>query len=209
MVGAIWMLAWLGVDSAWDRRGFWREENLFATLFYGDDALHSAFGVRTLPGLALYLVLYSLLGCLFAVVLRHRFSPFRTFLAAVIFSAGWFYFSFHLLWKSAMPLVYLLYADRSMVIGHVIYGVFLARFAAYLPHPSQAGHLVPAPAAPVAPADEVAHSLSAADVAPSGHGDGQPPEPLPPQGAEFSEPMQHSSHGHRPPDSPPSPQALE
>jgi hypothetical protein len=204
------MLAWLGVDSAWDRRGFWREENLFATLFYGDDALHSAFGVKTLPGLALYLVLYSLLGCLFAVLLRRRFTPFRTFLAAVIFSAGWFYFSFHLLWKTFMPLVYLLYADRSMVIGHVIYGAFLARFAAYLPHHSHPGHVVPAPAAPVASAVDATQNVPVAEIPPSRHPDGQSPEiPPPAQGAEFSASPQHSLHGHHAPDSPHPPQALE
>ena len=32
-----------------------------------------------------------------------------------------------------MPLVWLLHAENSTVFGHVIYGVLLARFPAYLP----------------------------------------------------------------------------
>ncbi len=133
MVGVLCMLAWLGIDSSWDRRGFWNNENLFATLFYGDDAIRAGFSIRTLPGLALYLIVYSALGCIFAAALRNRFSPLRTLLAALIFALGWFYFSFHVLWKSAMPLVYLLYADRPMMVGHIIYGACLARFGGYLP----------------------------------------------------------------------------
>ncbi len=133
MLGVIWMLAWLGIDSSWDRRGFWNSENLFATGFYGDDALRAGFNAKTLPGLALYLIIYSLLGCAFALVLGDRIRPLRIFLAAMVFALGWFYFSFHGLWRSAMPLVYLLYADRPMVVGHIIYGACLARFPSYLP----------------------------------------------------------------------------
>lgn len=133
MLGALCMLAWLGIDSSWGRRGFWKDENLFATFFYGDDAIRAGFGVRTMPGLALYLIVYSALGCIFALVLRNRVLPLRRLLAALIFALGWFYLSFHVLWKSAMPLVYLLYADRPMIVGHLIYGACLARFPGYLP----------------------------------------------------------------------------
>lgn len=133
MLGVLGMLAWLGIVSFWDRRGFWREENLFATFFYGDDAVRAGFGVKTLPGVALYLIVYSALGFIFALTVRNHFPPRRLLLAALVFALGWFYLSFHLLWKSAMPLVYLLYADRPMIVGHLIYGACLARFPAYLP----------------------------------------------------------------------------
>jgi hypothetical protein len=149
MLGALFMLAWLGIDSSWGRRGFWNDENLFSSFFFGDDAIRSGFGVKTLPGLALFLIVYSALGCIFALALRNRFRPLRRLLAALIFALGWFYLSFHVLWKSAMPLVYLLYADRPMIIGHLIYGACLARFARYLPDEKpgpSAGPENPAPA---------------------------------------------------------------
>jgi hypothetical protein len=133
MLGALGMLAWLGIVSLWDRRGFWHDENLFATFFYGDDAVRAGFGIKTLPGLALYLIVYSALGFIFALAMRDHFPPRRLLLAGLIFALGWFYLSFHLLWKSAMPLVYLLYADRPMIVGHLIYGACLARFPVYLP----------------------------------------------------------------------------
>jgi hypothetical protein len=137
MLGVLWMLVWLGIDSSWDRRGFWSEENLFSSAFYGDDALHAGFGSKTMPGLALYLIVYCLLGGIFALALRGRVRPLRTLFAALIFALAWFYVSFHVLWKSAMPLVYLLYADRPMMVGHFIYGACLARFPVYLPEIEQ------------------------------------------------------------------------
>jgi hypothetical protein len=133
MVGALWMLAWLGVSSSWQNRGFWNSENLFATAFYGSDAVRSDFGLKTLPGLALYLLLYSVLGGVFALVTRDRVPPLRLMLAGMLFALGWFYLSFHLIWKSAMPLVYLLYSERPMVVGHLLYGVCVGRFPAHDP----------------------------------------------------------------------------
>jgi hypothetical protein len=133
MVGVLWMLAWLGVSAAWQNRGFWNSENLFATMFYGSDAVRSDFGSKTLSGLALYLLIYSLLGGIFALTLRGRARSGRLTLAGIIFATGWFYLSFHLIWKSVMPLAYLLSSDRPMVVGHLIYGLCIGRFPAHYP----------------------------------------------------------------------------
>src|SRR5580704_2193052 len=151
MVGALWMLAWLGVIAAWQHRGFWNSENLFATAFYGGDAVRSDFGVRTLPGLALYLLLYSLLGGIFALALRGRHRSGRLTLAGILFSLVWFYISFHVIWKSAMPLVYLLYPDRPTVVGHLIFGVCIGRFPAH--YPGQTKPAAPDPMEPAPPED--------------------------------------------------------
>jgi hypothetical protein len=150
MLGALWMLAWLGVSSAWQNRGFWNSENLFATAFYGSDAVRSDFGLKTLPGIALCLLIYSLLGGIFALAVGSRVRPFRLMLAGILFALGWFYLSFHLIWKSAMPLLYLLYSDRPMVVGHLIFGFCVGRFPAhYAGRPLQ---LAPAAIAPPEPA---------------------------------------------------------
>jgi hypothetical protein len=144
MVGALWMLAWLGVSAAWRNQGFWNSENLFATLFYGSDAVRSDFSWKTLSGLALYLLLYSLLGGIFALALRGRARSGRLVLVGIIFGLGWFYLSFHLIWKTVMPLAYLLSPDRPTLIGHLIYGVCIGRFPAHDP----GRRLEVAPAAP-------------------------------------------------------------
>jgi len=72
MVGVLWMLAWLGVSATWQRRSFWTAENLLASAFYGDTAIRDGFAFSTLSGLALYLLVYSILGALFAAAIRER-----------------------------------------------------------------------------------------------------------------------------------------
>ncbi len=138
MVGALCMLAWLGVIAEWQQRSFWIPANLMASAFYGAGAIHSGFARETVSGLAIYIGLYSALGALLAVALRERLSRLRTFLAAVLFAVAWYYVSFHLLWKSVMPLVALLHVERSTAFGHLIYGAILGGYPAHLPRPAPA-----------------------------------------------------------------------
>jgi len=132
MVGVWWMLAWLGVSAKLQLRSFWTSENLMASAFYGEGAIRTGFAARTLSGLALYLLLYSLLGALFAWAIRDRLPRFRVVLLSVLFAVAWYFVSYRLLWKSVMPLVALLHATRPTVLGHLVYGTFLGRYPLYL-----------------------------------------------------------------------------
>jgi hypothetical protein len=132
MIATLWMLAWMGVSAAWQRTSFWTAENLLASTFYGSAAIHTGFSHRTVSGLALYLVVYSLLGCLVAVAMRNRLQWLRLVLVSLAVAIGWYYLSFHLIWKAISPLVTLLHAEQSTALGHVIFGVLVARFPRYL-----------------------------------------------------------------------------
>src|SRR3954471_19701502 len=72
MIGVLCMLAWLGLTATWQQRSFWTAENLMASVFYGRNAIRSGFAGETLSGLAVYVVIYSLLGAFFAVLVRDR-----------------------------------------------------------------------------------------------------------------------------------------
>jgi hypothetical protein len=149
MLGVSAMLAWLGVSAAWQRRSFWTAPNLIATAFYGERAIRSGFAGRTLSGVALYLTLYSLLGAIFAVLIRDRLPRFRTVLMAAVFAVAWYFVAFQVIWRSLLPLVFLLHAARPMLLGHLIYGTFLGRYPIYLPCPA-----LPVPPAPEPPPAE-------------------------------------------------------
>jgi hypothetical protein len=87
----------------------------------------------TFSGLALYLLLYSSLGAMFASLFRDRISAGRILLLGIVFALFWYFLAFRLLWKSAIPLVSLLHAERPTLLGHLIYGTFLGRYPAYMP----------------------------------------------------------------------------
>jgi hypothetical protein len=134
MIGVFWMLAWLGISAKWQLRSFWTAENLMASAFYGDSAIREGFAGRTLSGLALYLLLYSTLGALFAFVVAGRLRRLRLTLLSIVFALAWYYVSFQLLWRSMLPLVALLHSGAPTALGHVIYGALLGRYPMYLPH---------------------------------------------------------------------------
>jgi len=147
MVAALWMLAWMGSNSAWQRRSFWTVENLLASTFYGGSAVRDGFSAETLSGLALYLLIYSSLGCLFAAIFGCKLPPVRLLLASIAAALGWYYLSFPVIWKSFSPLIPLLHAERPTILGHIIYGALLARYPRYLLRPSVEPMANPEPSA--------------------------------------------------------------
>jgi hypothetical protein len=132
MAGTLAMLAWFGLSTAWQGRGFWRAENLMASVFYGASAVRAGFSWRTVSGLALYLVLYSLLGAAVALLLRRRLARVRTMLLSIAIAVLWYYITFHWLWRSLAPPLAFLHAEQPTLLGHVIYGLWLGRFPEYL-----------------------------------------------------------------------------
>ena len=137
MIAICWMLAWMGLSAMGQRRSFWTAENLIATVFHGDSAIRRGFGSTTWSGIALYLLCYSLLGVVFAMMVRSRFTSLGTVLMGVLCSMGWYALMFRVLGQALMPLVWLLHAENSTAFGHVIFGLLVARFPAYLPAPAQ------------------------------------------------------------------------
>ena len=145
LIGALSMLAWLGIAAALQQRNFWIPVNLMASAFYGAGAIHSGFARETVSGLAVYVALYSGMGAVLALALRDRWRRGRTVLAAILFALAWYYLSFRLLWRSVMPLVALLHVERTTLFGHLIYGAVMGGYPAYLPKLEEPLPAVPEP----------------------------------------------------------------
>jgi len=151
MLGVLFMLAWLGLSAKMQGRSFWTAENLMASTFYGGRAIRSGFAQRTLSGLALYLLLYSTLGAVFAALLSDRLPRFRILLLSVVFALGWYYLAFHVIWRSLAPLMVLLYSAQPMILGHLVYGTFLGRYPAHVPKAIMEPAAAPAALEPAGP----------------------------------------------------------
>lgn len=127
VMGALFLLIWLGLSSAWQRRSFWTAANLMASFFYGDGAVRPGFSRMTFAGIALYVLVYGALGMLFGAAARGRLRGIRLLLCGVVFGLAWYYLAFGLLWKKLAPLVALLHPERPTLAGHIVYGAMLAR----------------------------------------------------------------------------------
>jgi hypothetical protein len=139
IIAALVLLGWLAIASAWYRHSIWTSANILATTFYGEAALGGVFTSRTVAGLALYLMLYGIVGALFGLALASRESGLRLTLIGVLAGLGWYYLSFALLWRIINPLISLYTHRGPMIAGHVLYGALLGRFPTYLQPPRHAG----------------------------------------------------------------------
>jgi len=139
IVAALILLGWLALASAWYRRSIWTTANIMATTFYGEAALRAGFTSRTLAGLALYLVLYGIIGALFGLAVPSRGAGLRVTLIGVLAGLGWYYLSFALLWRNLNPLITLYTHHGAMLAGHLLYGGMLGRFPRYLQGLAPAG----------------------------------------------------------------------
>jgi hypothetical protein len=136
MLGALVLLAWMGLTAKLQQGSFWTFENLAASVFYGSGAIHRGFAYVTVFGLAILLLLYSLLGAAFAAALPVRMRRLWITLASVLFAICWYYVTFRWAYRELAPSVALLHVERTTAWGHAIYGLALARYTAYLPKPA-------------------------------------------------------------------------
>jgi hypothetical protein len=132
MAAVVVMLGWLGVSAAWQNHTFWSAPNQIATLFRGGEAIVPGFGAYTASGIAVYVVVYSLLGAVFALIVPRKLTVFGLMLTGVIVALAWYVLWFRVLGRSLMPLVWLLHAEHPTEFAHVLFGVMLARFPGYL-----------------------------------------------------------------------------
>ena len=147
MMAVIVMLGWLGVSAMWNRHTFWTSPNQMATLFHGGAAIIPGFGPYTASGIALYVLVYSLVGALFAIAMPRKLTILGLMLMGVLVAIAWYTLWFRLLGQTLMPLVWLLHSERPMEFAHVLFGVMLARFPGYL-HAGQPKPATPEPTPP-------------------------------------------------------------
>ena len=128
VVAVLVMLAWLGVSAMWYRKTFWTAPNLVASTFYGEAALRNRFTVHTFSGLAVYLLVYGLLGMMLGLLIRDRRASLRITCLGILFALAWYFLVFGWFWKHWNPLLVLYTHDRPMFAGHVLFGWILGRY---------------------------------------------------------------------------------
>jgi len=130
MVGVIWMFGCFLVAAFWNGQGIWSVPNLFATVFYGDNAYQAEFLHTTWAGMALIVVLYGVPGVLWGCLWKDKRAAWLGLYGALTGLAV-YYFSFHYVWPQADPLIPVYAPVRQLQIAHILWGAALARSPGY------------------------------------------------------------------------------
>lgn len=126
--GALAMLIWLGIGSLWTRHSIWWFPNLVASAVYGSNSLRDAMGIYTAVGVAMVLALYGAVGVMFGEVLGPREGGFRLFCFSLIVALTVYWCVLRWFWNMANPMGHLYAPDGQILLGHLLFGCFLAGY---------------------------------------------------------------------------------
>jgi hypothetical protein len=130
VLGALVIFACLMLGSLWDGRSIWVVPNLFATTFFGSDAYRNQLLLTSWTGIALIVAIYGVIGSLWGCAWRDKRKPWLGLFGA-IFGVGVYFLLYGLMWRHVNPLVTLYAPDRQLQLGHVLWGIVLARSPLY------------------------------------------------------------------------------
>lgn len=130
VLGALAMLVCVMIGSAWDHRSIWSVPNLFATAFFGGDAYLNQFVRTTWCGLALMFAIYGLLGMIWGMICGDKRRRALPVYGAIVGFLVYLFFN-DLFWKYTDPIFTVYAPDRQLELGHVLWGLVLARSTRY------------------------------------------------------------------------------
>jgi hypothetical protein len=99
-------------------------------MFYGDYVYQDEFFHTTWAGLATIVVIYTVLGMLWGVVLGERRRPLLAFSGALTGLLVYFLF-FNFIWVHLAPSIVLYAPARQLEVAHILWGAVLAKSPAF------------------------------------------------------------------------------
>jgi hypothetical protein len=130
VLGALVMLAFLMAGSLLGRRSIWVVPNLLATTFFGSDVYRNQLLRTSWAGVALFVAIYGVLGMLWGCFWREDRKPWLGLYGAILgFTVYVLFYDF--IWKHVNPLITLYAPNRQLQLGHVLWGMVLARSPKY------------------------------------------------------------------------------
>jgi hypothetical protein len=118
------------IGSLWNGRSIWVVPNLFATTFFGSGVYRNHLLLTSWTGVALLVAVYGALGTVWGCIWRDKRKPWLWMLGAVA-GLGVYFLFYDFLWRHLNPLVTLYAPDRQLQLGHVLFGIVLARSPLY------------------------------------------------------------------------------
>lgn len=124
---ALAVLTWLLVHSWLRGEYWWAKLNVAGALFYGPEVYRMGVGRATLAGFALLVVVYSLLGLLYAMVAKTE-GYGRNLLTALVWCAVWHLVAERWFWPGMDVFGPAYFPTLATLPAHLITALCLARF---------------------------------------------------------------------------------
>lgn len=130
VIGALALVACVMAGSVFEGRSIWVVPNLFATTFYGSEVYRNRLLHTSWTGVALIVGIYGVLGAIWGCIWRDDRKRWLR-LYGVLAGLGVYFVFFDYFWRHINPLITLYAPDRQLQLGHVLWGLVLARSPLY------------------------------------------------------------------------------
>lgn len=127
IAGGALVLAWLVFASRLQGGYWWTNWNVAGAVFYGERVYGMGWGAASITGAAVLLLLYALLGALFAILARPRGFAFNL-LAGVTVALLWHQAAAWIFWPRWGPGVIFYLHPAVMLPANLLFGISLIRF---------------------------------------------------------------------------------
>ena len=161
VLAGVFSAIWLVIESARAGRHAWSALNLISTAMLGRSGFTLFFGLPTLAGFSLHLVVAGIHGMIFAALLSPRTRPLVATNAGLLFSFGCYFFTFGWLISRIAPMMARNASRLEWAGVHLLVGMMLGLYPDFargllrhpLPPPVEAAPPELPPASETAPAD--------------------------------------------------------
>ena len=131
-LASILTIFWCGIASSSSAHSFWTVPNLMAGLFYGNASLRPDFGLHTLVGLALHLLLTTVFAVLFATSIPPTLRPLTSLILGILAATSWFYILDGFFWRKAFPPLALYSRRPSIFFSFVLMGICIGLYSVFV-----------------------------------------------------------------------------
>jgi hypothetical protein len=154
VLGGIVSGGWLVIESARAGRHAWSALNLVSTAMLGHSGYTLSFGLPTIAGISLHLVVAGIHGMIFATLLSPRTRPLLATNAGLLFSFGCYFLTFGWLLARLAPIMARNASPLEWAGVHLLTGMILGLYPDFAR--SLLRHPLPEPVEPAVPELEAA-----------------------------------------------------
>ena len=128
VLAGVFSAIWLVIESARAGRHAWSALNLISTAMLGRSGFTLFFGLPTLAGFSLHLVVAGIHGMIFAALLSPRTRPLVATNAGLLFSFGCYFFTFGWLISRIAPMMARNASRLEWAGVHLLVGMMLGLY---------------------------------------------------------------------------------
>ncbi len=132
VLGSVCVSAYYSLGAWILGQGLWLFPARLAVAVFGRKVSAEGLGAAAAAGISLQVFVAGLLGIVFALLVRQPYALHRTYLLGPLLALSWYYLGYEVLLRRFGHGAVGFIPRRTMVVAHLIFGLFLGTYPRFL-----------------------------------------------------------------------------